>query len=407
MTPQILTLHGVPTAIGQSLSALVPVGADFWLGADEGTSLARANAEGGIAGVDWGTIGTFDLVGLLDLPGKTPNDKGELPEVDAEGMAWDGRHLWIVASHSLKRTQPKAKKSNPENFKRLEEVEADGNRYLLGRLPLDERGDLLNLAAATTKHCAARLPCDLFGSALLKELRKDKLLARYLPATREKSKERNLPGKDNGLDIEGLAVVGPDHLLIGLRGPVLRGLALALEVRLACGTPPGDDKPASLRLKKIGARKYRRLAFQFGEFNDPDKPEDPGEPQEPAARGGLGVRDLCFDENGDLLILAGPTMVLPWPVQVFRWPGAREKLAANTEDCFIWGKDLRKELDYTPISVNDRAESLCILGTGPERRLVIGYDNEKRLTATGDLALDAFPMTASSPAPPSPLLAPS
>ena len=401
MTPHTLTLHGVPAAIGRSLSALVPVGADFWLGADEGTSLARANAEGGIAGVEWSTIGTFELVGLLDLPGKQPNDKGELPEVDAEGMDWDGRHLWIVASHSLKRTQPKAKKSDPENFERLEEVAPDGNRYLLGRLPLDEQGHLLNPGTATAKHCAARLPCDLFGSALLKELRRDKLVARYLLAAGEKSKERNLPGKDNGLDIEGLAVVGPDDLLIGMRGPVLRGWALALEVRLACRKPPGDDKLAVLDLKTMGARRYRRLAFQLGEFNDPDKPE------EPAARGGLGVRDLCFDENGDLLILAGPTMVLPWPVQVFRWPGAREKLAADAEDHFIWGKDLRKELDYTPISVNDRAESLCILGTGPERRLVIGYDNESRLTATGDLALDAFPMTSTSPAPPSPRLAPS
>ena len=384
MSPEKLIIHQTPEAIGESLSALVPVDADFWLGADEGTSLATAKADGGN---DWSTTGTHDLVVLLDLPGKKPNDKGELPEVDAEGMQWDGKHLWIVASHSLKRTQPKEGKKARNNYKRLAEVEADGNRYLLGRLPLDQEGDLLQPSAATLEHCAARLPCDLFSSDLLVELRRDELLGRYLTATGEKSQQRNVPGKDNGLDIEGLTVIGEDNLLIGLRGPVLRGWALVLEVRLTCANPLPEGKPAMLRLEKIGKRKYRRLAFQLGQYFDAGE-------DEPAAAGGLGVRDLCFDENGDLLILAGPTMVLPWPVQVFRWPDARKKLAKKTDELFIWAEELRLELDYTPPSVNDRAESLCILGRGNKRRLVIGYDNKKRRSKNGDLTLDAFPMNS-------------
>jgi hypothetical protein len=384
MPPEKLIIHQTPQAIGESLSALVLVGADFWLAADEGTSLATAKADGGN---EWSTSGTHDLVALLDLPGKALNGKGELPEVDAEGMQWDGKHLWIVASHSLKRKQPKDDKKARNNFKRLAEVTADGNRYLLGRLPLDQKGDLLQRSAGTAEHCAARLPCDLFSSDLLEELRQDKLLGRYLRASGKKSRQRNLPGKDNGLDIEGLAVIGADELLIGLRGPVLRGWALALQVRLSCGDPLSEGQPAMLRLEKIGERKYRRLAFQLGQYFDAGE-------DEPAAAGGLGVRDLCFDENGDLLILAGPTMALPWPVQVFRWPGAREKLAENTHELFIWAEDLRLELDYTPPSVKDRAESLCILGSGNERRLVIGYDNKKRRSENGDLTLDAFAMNS-------------
>jgi L-seryl-tRNA(Ser) seleniumtransferase len=39
----------------------------------------------------------------------------------------------------------------------------------------------------------------------------------------------HIPGKDNGLDVEGLASVG-DRLLVGLRGPVLRGWAIVLEI---------------------------------------------------------------------------------------------------------------------------------------------------------------------------------
>ncbi len=38
-----------------------------------------------------------------------------------------------------------------------------------------------------------------------------------------------IPGKDNGLDIEGLAVDGR-WLLLGLRGPLLRGWSALLEI---------------------------------------------------------------------------------------------------------------------------------------------------------------------------------
>jgi Protein of unknown function (DUF3616) len=36
---------------------------------------------------------------------------------------------------------------------------------------------------------------------------------------------------------------------------------------------------------------------------------------------GLGIRDLCLDGE-DLLILAGPTMDLDGPVQIYRWQNA-------------------------------------------------------------------------------------
>src|SRR4030095_377034 len=90
--------------------------------------------------------------------------------------------------------------------------------------------------------------------------------------------------KDNGLDVEGLAVHG-DTLYIGLRGPVLRGWACVLEV-----LPTTDDRdPTRLRVAAFsdGAR-YRKHLLDLG---------------------GLGVRDLCPDGD-DLLVLAGPSMAL-------------------------------------------------------------------------------------------------
>jgi len=41
----------------------------------------------------------------------------------------------------------------------------------------------------------------------------------------------NIPGKDNGFDIEGLAVPPAGQLFVGLHGPVMRGWAVALELR--------------------------------------------------------------------------------------------------------------------------------------------------------------------------------
>jgi len=56
-----------------------------------------------------------------------------------------------------------------------------------------------------------------------------------------------IPGKDNGFDIEGLAGAGK-RLFIGLRGPVLRGWAVILEVELK----EDIEQPFTLRLTTIG-----------------------------------------------------------------------------------------------------------------------------------------------------------
>ncbi len=109
----------------------------------------------------------------------------------------------------------------------------------------------------------------------------------------------SLPGKDNGFDIEGLAVVG-DRIFIGLRGPVLRGWAVIVEIE-----PKEDEGNVSqLKLKKIGRddRPYRKHFLQLN---------------------GLGVRDLCV-QHSDLLLLAGPTMDLDGPVTVLRWTGGTD-----------------------------------------------------------------------------------
>ncbi|WP_223526514.1 DUF3616 domain-containing protein [Pseudomonas sp. BF-B-26] len=48
-----------------------------------------------------------------------------------------------------------------------------------------------------------------------------------------------IPGKDNDFDIEGLVMIG-SRLLLGLRGPVLRGWAVLLEIG-----PELNDAPST------------------------------------------------------------------------------------------------------------------------------------------------------------------
>lgn len=75
------------------------------------------------------------------------------------------------------------------------------------------------------------------SSELIEELRKDDHLRKFL----------DIPGKDNGFDIEGLAVTG-NLVFIGLRGPVLRGWAVILELTLK---ETNHDNGVVLKLESI------------------------------------------------------------------------------------------------------------------------------------------------------------
>jgi hypothetical protein len=219
------------------LSAVRQVDHHLWLGCDEGTALERLTLQGDRAtDHQHFPIGTF-----LDLP------NGIEEEVDIEGIAYADNYLWFVGSHSLKRKNPKPDETPDDNWERLSTVEQEENRYTLGRIPLVE-GTL----AVECPHphrpdellTAAQLKRKKSGNQLSRALEKDEHLGPFLAA--------GIPGKDNGFDIEGIAVVG-DRLFLGLRGPVLRGWAVLIEIALKAG----DD--GELKLKKLaGKQRYRK-----------------------------------------------------------------------------------------------------------------------------------------------------
>jgi hypothetical protein len=259
---------------------------------------------------------------VLDLPGE-PGD-----EADLEGLAIDDGWLWLVGSHGLKRKSAKADKEDVRNARRIGRLALDGNRRLLARVPIepDADGRPRLVRKASDGRRALRLHGDSKQNALTKLLQDDDLLAPFLA----------IPGKDNGFDIEGLAV-GRSRLLLGLRGPVLRGWAMLLE--LAVVPDGGWLKLAPLDDSGLQLRKH---LLQLD---------------------GLGIRDLYMDDQA-LLILAGPTMVLDGTVRLYRWAAARQAIAQGGEPTRFHNDGIATHTELPHSTGHDRAEAITRLPPG-------------------------------------------
>ena len=165
--------------------------------------------------------------------------------------------------------------------------------------------------------------------------------------------------QENGFDIEGLAVY-ENRIYLGMRGPVLRGWAVMLEIELENSTPE------TLVLKAIGAegQQYKKHFIYLK---------------------GLGIRDLCLDGE-DLLILAGPTMDLDGPVRVYRL----EKGVHLSENSL---SQPQVELDIPYGDGDDRAEGITLFDNiSSVHSLLVLYDApaRSRLQGEGDVVADVF-----------------
>ena len=339
-----LTFEHQPAQVLADLSAVRQVGQHLWLGCDEGSALERLTIQG-----DAPKGGACDhrAAEHLSIPigNFLPLPNGVEEEVDIEGIAYSDHYLWFIGSHSPKRKRPKPEETDKENHKRLRTVEFEHNRCTLGRIPLVD--GTLAVQCPHPQHpkqslTAAQLQRKKSGNQLTQVLAEDAHLGPFL--------EAGIPGKDNGFDVEGLAVVD-DRLLIGLRGPVLRGWSVLLEIAVK------DDDPGWFKLKKLdGKRRYRKYFLNLE---------------------GLGIRDLC-PWGDDLLILAGPTMALSGPIQIFRLPLA-DLSPGQSFLSPVWVETLPHGKD------RDRAEGLTQFIQGDQRQLLVVYDapSPERISADG------------------------
>jgi hypothetical protein len=256
-----------------------------------------------------------------------------------------------VGSHSLRRRQVKAKHSGDKALRRLAKVTGQANRQVLVRIPVAEVDGLPTLVPELA-HGGRRHRAAVFGAHgtdLRDLLADDEHLGPFLP----------IPGKDNGLDVEGIAVTGP-RVYLGLRGPVLRGWAVVLELR----PEVHPDDPGRLVLRPFDdGRRYRKHVLRLE---------------------GLGVRDLC-PHGDDLLVLAGPTMDLDGPVHVFRW---RDALTTEAPQV-VRGDLLTREVTLAYGEGDDHAEGLGLLGPAEDPRLLVVYDSPAPVRHTGDGCITA------------------
>jgi len=330
---------------GELSSAAVTPDGSLWVGSDEFLSVERLSL---VEPYIFGEHQSFFVGDFVELFNKKD-------EIDIEGMDYAHNYLWLTGSHSTKRKKPKGKKTETD-LARLATIKTELNRYLLARIPVFE-GELFKSCTQPdnpdVELTAGYLQKTDNSNILIDALKEDIHLGPFLTFP--------LPSKENGFDIEGLAV-HKDRVFLGFRGPVLRGWAIILEIEVE------EQKPGVLGLKAIGkaGALYRK---HFVYLN------------------GLGIRELCF-KGKDLIILAGPTMDLVGDMRVFLLKDALE-LGENS----ISGQESGnlEVLFDLPVNLSlGNAEGLVVFPClGESDSLLVIYDSPDEVRKVGEKAVYA------------------
>ncbi|WYL93239.1 MAG: DUF3616 domain-containing protein [Gloeotrichia echinulata IR180] len=317
----------------------------LWLGSDESSTIERLAL---VEANQFGNHQQFRVAEFISLPG--PEDE----EIDIEGLAYADYYLWLVGSHSYKRKKHKPENTDIKNIQRLAKIAIEPNRYILGRIPLVD-GQLFS-SCPHPEHpdvqlSAGKLELTNQGNLLMVALADDPHLGWFVKAA--------IPGKENGFDIEGIGV-DQNRIFLGLRGPVLRGWAIILEIEIE------NSILGLMTLRQIG-NENKGYKKHFLWLN------------------GLGIRDLCRDGQ-DLLILAGPTMDLDGPVQLYRW-----KNGVNSPENVLNYPELLQDIPYG--NREDHAEGITLFEdvVGIPSLLVV-YDSpaKTRLVGNGGVIADVL-----------------
>lgn len=176
-------------------------------------------------------------------------------EIDLEAVAVADGYVYALGSHSRVRPKQKPKETYADNREKMATVLAPDSRDVLARFRPNPDGT----------------PGPVETVSLRAAIEADPVLRPFAA----------LPGKENGVDIEGLAVKGAT-VYVGFRGPVLReNFVPVLTTTFATGAAH------DLRFVTLGGR---------------------------------GIRNLAAVADG-FLILAGPSGDGPGSFQIYHWDG--------------------------------------------------------------------------------------
>ena len=234
------------SAIGQVGPYLV-IGGDEAVGPDKNLNIIQLLSKQG--------DGQYVVGEDILLPDIDKNDGGEL---DIEGIAVDGNFIYVIGSHSFRRNQTSSKKSYKKNRKTFNKgkIEEEPSRDWLHRIEVNQQAQ----------------PVAKMSISLRDVISNHKALKAF----------SEIPSKENGVDIEGIAV-DDGWLYAGFRGPVFR-----------------DNYVPILKFKFDQHENSANLLFVKLE--------------------GGGIRDMARVEDGFLLV-SGPVGDAPGPYQVYHWNG--------------------------------------------------------------------------------------
>ena len=281
-----------------NLSGVAAMGEFLWTVSDEGRTLECLRQGGG----GYALAGQFKLDEVFPgIPGLAKSDELDLESIDiADGV------LWLSGSHCRVRAKPRNDDVEGAPVEPNSRIKDRPSRTLFGRIALERDGGALGAALALPFEGPGGLRAHLAQNAYLEPFLK-------------------LPSKENGLDIEGLAMLGGAAFL-GLRGPLIDSYAVAVEISL-------------------------NSAFQITQshlhFID---------------LGGLGIRDLARD-GGSIVLIAGPVTAASGPFGLYRWTPKRTPAVQKAELIFPWPAGPEKP------------EGLCVKERGGKRGAVILYDS--------------------------------
>jgi hypothetical protein len=221
-------------------------------------------------------------------------------EADLESVAVDGDQVWICGSHCRVRRKPSDAGLDPH-------IDARLSRHLFASLKVGpDGGDV---------QAFWRAPVAKPGG-LRHALSSKPLLTPFL----------ELPSKENGLDVEGLAVAD-GKAFFGLRGPVIDSFAVIAEIDVSEQAVIGETP--TLHVLDLG---------------------------------GLAVRDLSRHKS-HILIIAGPVNALNGPFRVCRWK------PQQTNDV----QKVDVVLDFPP--GKEHPEGVCPLDRNARPGLLVVYDS--------------------------------
>lgn len=280
----------------RNLSGAAFIGDSLYLANDEGKKLLHLRRDGPRA-----RYTMKKAIALRDLFKLRDEEIDEEREFDLEALAVDGERLWLIGSHAMGHDAPDDAHPKQLGLKR------DRNRLLFACVETEagaikpDSGRHLRIeplgATYTTAFLSALRMAAPRADGFVREISALTGMSAasfgdigwFTPYTLASTKE-------NGLDVEGLAVrrhasdATRSTAFVGLRGPVIDGLAVIVEVTVR------DDAARGLTVDD--APRFHLLDLD-----------------------GFGVRDLEW-RGADLMILAGPTMTRQNESALYRWRDA-------------------------------------------------------------------------------------